>query len=238
MKGIVMEFLCSNKESDLKGKFFDFFLNNISQDDFTSIGVCGGRNIISFLNVFDEQNYSLKKSHFFLVDERCVELNANYSNFRFLSEGFFSKMVEKNLICGSNLHPFIYSEFDEASSIYNYNVEFNSRFTRLDLIILSVGEDGHVASLFPSKKLLFSEMEGYQYEYDSPKLPSKRISLTPKSLLASKAAVLLFIGDEKKSALENFLNSGIALRECPAKIFKDHSRLLVLTNIEGVYAGS
>ncbi|APR64713.1 6-phosphogluconolactonase [Borrelia anserina] len=233
-----MEFLYSNKDSDLRRKFFDFFLGNVSQDGFASIGVCGGRSIISFLDVFNEQNYSFKKSHFFLVDERCVDLNSDYSNFKLLSEGFFSKMMEKNLICGSNLHPFIYSEFDEALSIHNYNIEFNSRFTRLDFCILSVGEDGHIASLFPSKKLLFSEMEGYQYEYDSPKIPSKRISLTPKSLLASRAAVLLFIGHEKKDALENFLNSEISLRRCPAKIFKDHSSLLVLTNIEGVYAGS
>ncbi|WP_199911318.1 6-phosphogluconolactonase [Candidatus Borreliella tachyglossi] len=233
-----MEFLYSNKESDLKGRFFDFFSNNINQDDFTSIGICGGRNIISFLNVFDEHNYSLKKSHFFLVDERCVDLDSNDSNFKLLSEGFFSKMVEKNLVRSSNLHPFIYNEFDEASAIHNYNVEFNSRFTRLDLSILSVGDDGHVASLFPSRKLLFSEMEGYQYEYDSPKLPVKRISLTPKSLLLSKAFVLLFMGHEKKGALENFLNAKISLKECPVKIFEEHSRLLVLTNIEGVYAGS
>ncbi|AHH06289.1 6-phosphogluconolactonase [Borrelia crocidurae DOU] len=234
----MMEFLYSNKESDLKNEFFEFFLNNVSQSDFTSIGICGGRNIISFLNVFDEQNYSLKKSHFFLTDERCVDLNSIYSNFKLLSENFFSKMVEKNLVCGSNLHPFIYNEFDETSSIYNYNIEFNSRFTRLDLSILSVGEDGHIASIFPSKKLLFSEIEGYQYEYDSPKFPNKRISLTPKSLLSSKASVLFFIGDEKRGALENFLSSDISLRECPARIFKDHSHLLVLTNIERVYAGS
>ncbi|WP_024654041.1 6-phosphogluconolactonase [Borrelia persica] len=233
-----MEFLYSNRENDLRSKFFDFFLNNINQDSFTSIGICGGRSIISFLNVFDEQNYSLKESHFFLVDERCVDLNNDYSNFKLINENFFSKMVEKNLICGLNLHPFIYNELDERSSIDNYNVEFNSRFTRLDLSILSVGEDGHIASIFPLRKLLFSEMEGYQYEYDSPKLPNMRISLTPKSLFASKAVVLLFIGHEKGDALKNFLSSDVSFRECPAKIFRDHSHLLVLTNIEGVYAGS
>ncbi|WP_182117130.1 6-phosphogluconolactonase [Borrelia sp. A-FGy1] len=232
-----MEFLYSNKESDLKKRFFDFFLNNVNQDDFTSIGICGGRNIISFLNVFEENNYSLRKSHFFLVDERCVDLNSNDSNFKWLSEGFFSRMIKKNLIYSSNLHPFIYNEFDEVSSIHSYNIEFHSRFTRLDISIISVGEDGHIASLFPSKKLLFSEMEGYQYEYDAPKLPYKRISLTPKSLKLSKSCVLLFMGDEKKAALENFLNSEISLRECPAKIFDVFSSLLVLTNIEGVYAG-
>ncbi|BCR21657.1 6-phosphogluconolactonase [Borrelia sp. HM] len=233
-----MEFFYSDKEDDLKEKFFDFFVNNVSQDDFTSIGVCGGRSIISFLNVFNEKNYSLKKSHFFLTDERCVDLNSDYSNFKLLNEGFFSKMEKKGLTCCGNLHPFIYNEFDEALSIHNYNIEFNSRFTRLDLSILSVGEDGHLASLFPSKKLLFSEMDGYQYEYDSPKIPNKRISLTPKSLLFSKASVLLFIGNEKKGALENFLNLEVSLSLCPSKMFKDHSCLLVLTNIEGVYAGS
>ena len=233
-----MEFFYSDKEDDLKEKFFDFFVNNISQDDFTSIGVCGGRSVISFLNVFNGKNYSLKKSHFFLTDERCVDLNNDYSNFKLLNEGFFSEMVKKSLTCCGNLHPFIYNEFDEALSIHNYNIEFNSRFTRLDLSILSVGEDGHIASIFPSKKLLFSEMDGYQYEYDSPKVPNKRISLTPKSLLFSKASVLLFIGNAKKGALENFLNLEISLSLCPAKMFKNHSCLLVLTNIEGVYAGS
>ncbi|UGQ17656.1 6-phosphogluconolactonase [Borrelia sp. RT1S] len=233
-----MEFLYSNKESDLGRRFFDFFLSSVSQDDFTSIGVCGGRNIISFLNIFNESNYALKKSHFFLVDERCVDLSSDDSNFRLLSEGFFLKMIGKNLIHSSNLHPFIYNEFDEVSSIHNYNIEFNTRFTRLDLIILSVGEDGHIASLFPSRKLLFSEMEGYQYEYDAPKPPVKRMSLTPKSLRSSKSCVLLFMGEEKRGALENFLNTEISLKDCPAKIFDGCSRLLVLTNIEGVYAGS
>ncbi|UER68008.1 6-phosphogluconolactonase [Borrelia sp. BU AG58] len=232
-----MEFLYSNKESDLNRRFFDFFLSSVSQNDFNSIGICGGRNIVPLLTVFDENNYSLKKSHFFLVDERCVDLGSNESNFKLLSEGFFSKMIDKNLIHSSNLHPFIYNEFDEASSVHNYNIEFNSRFTRLDISILSVGEDGHIASLFPSRGLLFSEMEGYQYEYDAPKFPSKRISLTPKSLRLSKSCVLLFMGEEKRGALENFLNSKVSLKECPAKILEGSSRLLVLTNVEGVYAG-
>ncbi|AJA90053.1 6-phosphogluconolactonase [Borreliella chilensis] len=235
-----MEFLYSDEEDCLQNKFFDFFNINIDNDRYASIGICGGRSIVTFLSVFLKQNYSLKRSHFFLIDERCVPLNDKESNYNLLNKNFFSKMVNKNLISISKFHAFVYNEMDETTAIYDYNIEFNSRFNIFDLIIVSVGEDGHIASLFPSKKLLFSDIEGYQYEYNSPKSPSKRISLTPKSLFNSKAVVLLFMGADKKRALENFLGFNNSINECPAKLLKEHPNLLVLTNIkrDESYAGS
>lgn len=149
-------------------------------------------------------------------------------------------MVDKNLISISKFHAFVYNEIDETTAIYDYNIEFNSRFNIFDFILVSVGEDGHIASLFPSRKLLFSDLEGYQYEYNSPKFPSKRISLTPKSLFNAKAIVLLFMGVDKKRALENFLGFNSSINECPARLLKEHPNLLVLTNIkrDENYAGS
>ncbi|EEF84610.1 6-phosphogluconolactonase [Borreliella spielmanii] len=227
-----MEFLYSDEENNLKNRFFDFFNMNIDQDKYTSIGICGGRSIITFLSVFLKQNFSFKRSHFFLVDERCVPLNNENSNYNLLSKNFFSKMVDKNLISISKFHAFVYNETDETTSIHDYNIEFNSRFNIFDFILVSVGEDGHIASLFPSRKLLFSDVEGYQYEYNSPKFPTKRISLTPKSLFNAKAVVLLFMGLDKKCALEKFLGFNSSINECPARLLKEHPNLLVLTNIK------
>lgn len=235
-----MEFLYSDEENNLKNRFFDFFNMNIDKDKYTSIGICGGRSIVTFLSVFLKQNFSFRRSHFFLVDERCVPLNNEDSNYNLLNKNFFSKMVDENLISISKFHTFVYNEIDETTAIHDYNIEFNSRFNIFDFILVSVGEDGHIASLFPSRKLLFSDVEGYQYEYNSPKFPTKRISLTPKSLFNAKAVVLLFMGVDKKRALENFLSFNSSINECPARLLKEHPNLLVLTNIkrdEG-YAGS
>lgn len=90
-----MEFLYSDEEKYLKNRFFDFFNMNIDKDKYTSIGICGGRSIGTFLSVFLEQNFSFRRSHFFLVDERCVPLNNENSNYNLLNKIFFPKWLIK-----------------------------------------------------------------------------------------------------------------------------------------------
>ncbi len=58
-----MEFLYSDEEKYLKNRFFDFFNMNIDKDKYTSIGICGGRSICTFLSVFLETKIFLLKDH-------------------------------------------------------------------------------------------------------------------------------------------------------------------------------
>lgn len=70
----------------------------------------------------------------------------------------------------------------------------------LDVLLLGMGEDGHIASLFPGRP----EPAGQRVAHvaDSPKPPSDRITLTRALLGRVRHAVLLATGEAKREALE------------------------------------
>ena len=70
----------------------------------------------------------------------------------------------------------------------------------LDVTVLGMGEDGHVASLFPDHE---SRRTGFvAFVSDSPKPPARRITLTRAALASAEHTLLLASGEPKRSALE------------------------------------
>jgi len=68
----------------------------------------------------------------------------------------------------------------------------------LDALLLGMGEDGHIASLFPGRPWdppVFAVL-------DSPKPPSRRITLGLPTLATAPAGILLTVGEAKRNALE------------------------------------
>ena len=70
----------------------------------------------------------------------------------------------------------------------------------LDAILLGMGEDGHVASLFPGRPAPEEAMVAHVTA--SPKPPPERVTLTRPFLATARHAVLLACGEGKRSALE------------------------------------
>lgn len=80
----------------------------------------------------------------------------------------------------------------------------------LDVALLGLGEDGHVASLFPGHAAL--EAEGTAvFVADSPKPPPRRMSLTHAVLRATPLAVLAVGGEGKRAALRRVVQRDPAL---------------------------
>jgi 6-phosphogluconolactonase len=73
----------------------------------------------------------------------------------------------------------------------------------LDVSLLGMGEDGHVASLFPSSPWLTED--SVAYIGDSPKPPASRITLTRALLGTAQHAILLATGEAKRAALTRLL---------------------------------
>lgn len=73
--------------------------------------------------------------------------------------------------------------------------------TRFDLVLLGMGEDGHVASIFPDHPSGEPTTQTVMGVSDSPKPPSERISLTVPALNRSGQVWFLVSGAEKAASL-------------------------------------
>lgn len=85
-----------------------------------------------------------------------------------------------------------------------------------DVVMLGVGPDGHVASLFPHHPAQRITGEIAVAVHDSPKPPPVRVSLTFETLNRSRAVWLLVSGEEKAGAVRAALAPGAQAWDVPA----------------------
>lgn len=85
-----------------------------------------------------------------------------------------------------------------------------------DLVLLGVGPDGHIASLFPGFPQLHESERRAVEVFDSPKPPPVRISLTFPALNHADSVWFLVSGDGKAGAVARALGGG-ALNDTPAR---------------------
>ena len=95
-----------------------------------------------------------------------------------------------------------------------------------DVLLLGVGEDGHVASLFPGMPALFDE-RAVVGVHGAPKPPPTRLSLTFSSI-ASAHEVWLIAAGAAKAAAVNLALSGAGPVEIPAAGVHGRQRTLWL----------
>ena len=90
---------------------------------------------------------------FFMVDERLVPLDDDQSNYKLVNELFFRPALAQGVILPSQVHPFVDDRSAPDRGIGRYQEELNAAGGIMHLVFLGVGEDGHVAGLFPSAAL-------------------------------------------------------------------------------------
>jgi 6-phosphogluconolactonase len=102
-----------------------------------------------------------------------------------------------------------------AATLHQYTTtRFCSDNTLMDVTLLSIGPDGHVASLFPGHASLTSTA-GVIAVSDSPKPPPVRVTWTYPTINASREVWLLAVGSEKQEAV-HALRTAAPIEHCPA----------------------
>jgi 6-phosphogluconolactonase len=197
---------------------FVAFVNDLKQDKIV-VALPGGRSIVPFLTQLKNEKLPWEKMHFFMVDERLVPIQDKESNFRHVSEIFFSDLIAKGKLSPFNLHPYNYKK-----GTSEYETELKSFGGKFDIIIFGVGEDGHIGGLFPNYTIN-DESDFFIEFHDSPKPPKDRMSASRKLVEKAKLAVLLFVGD-KKEAYEHFNDEKTSHLDCPAKLMKKIKHLV------------
>lgn len=76
---------------------------------------------------------------------------------------------------------------------------------RFDVLLLGMGPDGHVASLFPDRASVDEADAAVVAEHDSPKPPSERVSLTFPVIRAAREVWVVAAGAEKAPAVARAL---------------------------------
>jgi 6-phosphogluconolactonase len=84
------------------------------------------------------------------------------------------------------------------------------------VLMLGVGPDGHVASLFPGSSQLDAADAIAVGVTDSPKPPPERVTLTFEALTRSRSVWFLVSGEEKAGAVARALAEGTDVHDIPA----------------------
>ena len=198
------------------------------------VALSGGRITQKFFAAVVEQNKTRKISfdgvHFFWADERCVPPTDPDSNFKMANELLFLPLkisAEKIHRLRGEDSPSVAVKIAE-SDLCRIAPQNEKHQPVLDLIFLGMGEDGHIASLFPDSpaNILDTDVLFLVVE-NSPKPPPTRISMSYKTIFAAKNIVILVSGAGKESALHTSLQPdgrtplARVIQSRPVKIFSD-----------------
>lgn len=173
-----------------------------------------------------------QRTVFFWGDERCVPSDSHESNFH----------LAKSILLGplgvneSQVRR-IAGELGAETAANQYHEEI-ARAARLrlqsqqnqifDLTFLSIGEDGHIASLFPGQSALDSAKRfAIPVTAVYKDRPAQRVSMTSAALISSRIIILIAVGDKKQIAIQKMLDPNIKddllpakrILSCPGEIF-------------------
>jgi 6-phosphogluconolactonase len=163
------------------------------------------------------------------ADERCVEPDDEQSNYRLAAE----TLLRPAAISDERVHR-MPGELGPEAGAEQYARELRggapleSGLPVLDVVVLGIGPDGHVASLFPGAATLDAGEDSLCLGvHDSPKPPPERITLSLPVLRAARACLLLATGAEKADAVSAML--GEPSRHVPASLLR-RERLSVIVD--------
>jgi 6-phosphogluconolactonase len=176
-----------------------------------ALALPGGSVATTFFPRLATAQVDWSRTHCFWGDERALpptDPESNYGVARAL-------LLDRAGVPAGGVHRMKADEDDLEGAAHAYENELVSalgRPPRLDVVILGMGPDGHVCSLFPGHSLLQERTRWVSAVVDSPKPPSRRLTLTLPSLEAAAFVVVAAFGETKAAALREAIeDSGSAL---------------------------
>jgi 6-phosphogluconolactonase len=214
-------------------------LNNLSGKGVSSLCLSGGRITVSLFDQVVAQcqldsagaKELINDTHFFWADERCVPAGDPESNFGIAEQ----KLLEPLEIDSERIHS-IPGEADPAFAAQMAEAELcriapiNAEGVPvIDLLLLGMGEDGHVASLFPGHTAEAPWHDAIYRPVIGPKPPPKRITLSFRTIQAAREVWVLISGKGKEASLRRALGSD---PEIPlGKVIRERDSTLILTDL-------
>jgi 6-phosphogluconolactonase len=177
------------------------------------VALSGGRVARHFFRALvkqsNERNLRLHGIHFFWADERCVPPTDPESNYGVARQCLFAPLK----IEAHHIHR-IHGELAPKEAAMAAEEEIRRCVTcnqtgqpMLDLAFLGMGEDGHIASLFPGESDESVNSNLVYRAVTASKPPPSRITLSYAALVAAREVWVLASGSGKEQALRDSLVS-------------------------------
>jgi 6-phosphogluconolactonase len=166
-----------------------------------------------------------KEVQFFWGDERCVAPGDLDSNFGMAERTMLSKLELR----AEQIHR-MRGEDEPVNAALEYERELRAffglrqpgEFPSFNLLLLGLGENAHVASLFPHHPALH-ENGRLAVAVDVEATPSRRISLTMPVINSAETVMFLVSGANKAAAVRNVLQGPDDSEQYPAQLVKPRS---------------
>jgi 6-phosphogluconolactonase len=214
-------FLSFSSQKDLDSNAVQFIIERaklaIREKGSFSLVLSGGTTPVNIYKLLSKEQVNFEKWHIYFGDERCFPLNHSERN-SFVAESIWLSKVN---IPKSNIF-IIPAELGnkDGSLAYEKILDANKVF---DLVILGLGDDGHIASLFPNHQ--WDNSKQVVPISNSPKAPSDRISLTPSRLSNSEDVLFLISGKNKSHAFKQWKEGA----DLPANLISAKNQILLMT---------
>ena len=162
--------------------------------DRVNIVLTGGTVGILTLAKLRELSVDYSKVHFWWGDERYVASDSPDRN----ELQARTALLDHIEVTEAQIHAFPAADsglsLDEAATEFRKSVAG----VEFDVLLLGVGPDGHIASLFPGKNAQGVDVVA---EHDSPKPPPQRLSLSYDAIRRAKEVWFTVAGADKQDAV-------------------------------------
>lgn len=182
-------------------------LHFLEIDGHCSIILTGGRSAEKVYNKL--ANYLpqyLEAIDFYIGDERCVPETDSECNYRMILNSLFKDHTSTS----NNIHKFYDSGYDIDENLKRYEKKLPERPS---LLLLGLGDDGHIASLFPGQD--YSNSKGKVVATVSPH-GKQRVTITPAYIQSAEKVIILSYGPIKKEIVSKMSTNTKPL-DVPAK---------------------
>lgn len=199
------------------------------------IVLTGGRTGLAFVQALDpllaqldhqvsadsSQSSDAASSHrivnVWFSDERFVEFDSADRNDTSLKAAF--EESHEFLAFFRSLPP-SEATIHESADGYDSVIKSEIGTHAFDAVVLSMGEDGHVASCFPGQNEILNSSHDAVEVLNSPKPPQERITITVARLGMSNLTYIFALGEGKSSALRDTLAGA---RSLPITLLRQNS---------------
>lgn len=209
-------------------KATELIISQINKKPNSVIALPTGRTPLKTYKLLIKQKIDFSKTIFFNLDEYYPLTPKTKSFSSYLSKNFLNHINAKksniNLINGNTKNP------KQECKIHESKIKKNP----IDLIILGVGTNGHIAfnepDSEPSSKTRLAKLSPQTLKDNSrpfSKLPTHALTLGIKTILSAKKIILLASGKKKAKVIHQLIKEKPS-KKFPVTFLKKHKDLTVI----------